>query len=242
MKVIDGLGADEIFCLGDIIGKGAFPREVTDICRSRCSITLLGNHEDFFLKDPPVDYYRWAREQLTPDQLDWIKTLPLYEDRIISGRKFRFCHADPRQVHHRVYPRASRENKLSLFLPLDAEDSPPDILCYGDVHYAYMQYFSHNRILINSGSVGNPMDIPQAVFLLIRGRAAAPSSPAGDPDSPAGEFGGGETYSFEFIRVPYDIEREIRLTLDSSIPQRGREIYIEELRQGTYGQRWSEHS
>ncbi|MDR1893225.1 MAG: metallophosphatase family protein [Spirochaetales bacterium] len=227
MEVIDGLEVDEIICLGDIIGKGAFPGETAEICRRRCSFTLLGNHEDFFLKDPAVDYYRWARKELSPDQLDWIRSLPLYQDRLISGRRMRFCHASPRDVHHRVYPREPDENKLKYFLPVNAGDESPDVLCYGDVHCAYMQGLGGERLLLNAGSVGNPLDLPQAVFLLIRGLFQSSRK---------------APYSFEFIRVPYDIEKEIRLTLASGIPERGRDIYIQELRQGAHGKRWSYYS
>lgn len=43
---IDRRAIPEIICLGDVIGYGPFPAEVTDLIRARCSVTLWGNHEE----------------------------------------------------------------------------------------------------------------------------------------------------------------------------------------------------
>ena len=231
IQVIDRLHVDEIICLGDVLGKGAFPSEVLDICRERCSVTLMGNHEDFFLKDRSVDHYNWVREQLSGEQLAWVAALPVYRDLYLSGRKIRFCHADSRSVHLRVYPREDRELKMSLFRTLEPGDSPVDVFCYGDVHYAYIEYLDAQKILINAGSVGNPMDLPQASFVLLSGDRQ------GDPDQ-----SNPSALGIQFVRVPYDIEKEISLTLKSGIPEKGRDIYINELRTGTYGKRWSRYT
>jgi len=231
MDVIDGLNVEAVYCLGDILGKGAFPSEVVDICRSRCQVSLMGNHEDFFLKDRSVEHYTWIRNRLSPEQQDWVASLPVYRDLYLSGRKIRFCHADSRNVHYRVYPRQDRELKLSLFRTLDPEDTPVDVFCYGDVHYAYIEYLDSRKILINSGSVGNPMDLPQASFVLLSG-----DRPGDTDQSRPGPLG------IQFVRVPYDIEKEVALTLASDMPEKGREIYITELRTGTYGKRWSRHT
>ena len=38
-------GADEIYCLGDLVGYGPNPREVVDLAMKRFRFTLRGNHD-----------------------------------------------------------------------------------------------------------------------------------------------------------------------------------------------------
>ena len=39
-------GADEIVCLGDIVGYGPLPQKTLALVRARCSVVLAGNHDD----------------------------------------------------------------------------------------------------------------------------------------------------------------------------------------------------
>lgn len=51
-----------------------------------------------------------------------------------------------------------------------------------------------NRILLNVGSVGNPLDLSQASYAILEGAyASAVAAP----------------FAIQFVRVPYDIEGEI---------------------------------
>ncbi|MBI9103654.1 MAG: metallophosphoesterase family protein [Spirochaetales bacterium] len=238
MDYIDRLGVDEIICLGDVVGKGAFPVETIDLCRNRCSETLLGNHEDFFLTDPDVDHYRWVKDIISEDQYAWLSERPVRKDLYISGRKIRLCHAGPENVHQRVYPKQEKSLKFDLFQPLEPGDRKPDVYGYGDVHYAYIEYFESAFTLFNCGSVGNSMELPQASFAILSGTLTEPSEEAWaiDDHEKASPFG------IQFLRVPYNINKEIEATLASTMPERGRDIYLEEIRTGTWGKRWSRHS
>ena len=241
MKVIDGLGVDDIFCLGDVIGKGAFPAEAVDVCRERCTETLRGNHEDFFLTDPDVDHYVWVRERLSEEQLRWLAERPVRKDLYLSGRKVRLCHAGPDDVHLRVYPGHDRKKKLELFKALDNDGRPPDVFGYGDVHYAYLEYFDSRRTLFNPGSVGNSMELPQASFAVITGILESGPADAFE-GNPMADHTACSPFGIQFYRVPYDIEKEVRLTLSSSMPEKGRDIYIREIETGTWGKRWSRYT
>ena len=44
----------------------------------------------------------------------------------------------------------------------------PDVVCYGDVHQAFVQNF-RGKTLCNAGSVGNPLEITQASYLIFEG-------------------------------------------------------------------------
>ena len=73
---IDQRGVRRIVCLGDIVGYGPEPLECTDLVRTRCAWSLMGNH-DFGVLYEPTNFNPgaesaafWTREQFAkePDE------------------------------------------------------------------------------------------------------------------------------------------------------------------------------
>src|ERR1700742_2765191 len=70
--------------LGDIVGYGASPNEVTDRSRELGKVFVRGNHdkaatglmdlEDF--NPMAAAAAMWTRQQLTPENLEWLRALP----------------------------------------------------------------------------------------------------------------------------------------------------------------------
>lgn len=67
---IDGRDVSEIICLGDVVGYGPQPAECLDLVISRCSVSLMGNH-DFAVMYEPNNFNigaetaaLWTRQQL----------------------------------------------------------------------------------------------------------------------------------------------------------------------------------
>lgn len=55
LAAIDSCEADQIWCLGDIVGFGASaPADVVDLVRERCAITLAGNHDRWVTGQLPL--------------------------------------------------------------------------------------------------------------------------------------------------------------------------------------------
>ena len=77
---------DQILCLGDIVGYGADPNRCVEWVRDNCpnGRVVRGNHdkvccgldlgEDF--NATALRAARWTQEQLTPENLEYLKTLP----------------------------------------------------------------------------------------------------------------------------------------------------------------------
>jgi predicted phosphodiesterase len=74
---------DHIICLGDIIGYGPFPSECLNRIREVTNYVIMGNHEsaaagifdvDLF-QDEAKEHILWTREQLSKDDMDYIKSL-----------------------------------------------------------------------------------------------------------------------------------------------------------------------
>ena len=70
LEDIDRQQVDAIYCLGDVVGYGPNPCECVNLIRERCSMVLLGNHDQGALFDPDgfnvgaEKAIRWTRAQL----------------------------------------------------------------------------------------------------------------------------------------------------------------------------------
>src|SRR5690606_4109667 len=130
-------------------------------------------------------------------------------------KRVRLFHASQESVYTRVYAGHPRETHLAMFenTPFTGFDQPePDIVGYGDIHGAYM-LTPPKKLLFNAGSVGNPLDMPLASYVILSGVL--------DGREPA-------PFSLDFVRLPYDIEREIALAQALDAPNA--DVYAVELR------------
>lgn len=77
-------GADQIVCLGDVVGYGPLPAETLKRIRASASLVLAGNHDDAVsgridakdFIDLAGDAVSRHREALSRDDLAWLKSLP----------------------------------------------------------------------------------------------------------------------------------------------------------------------
>jgi diadenosine tetraphosphatase ApaH/serine/threonine PP2A family protein phosphatase len=208
-------GADAVYCLGDVVGYGANPRECLDIARG-FRITLLGNHDQGAMFDPagfsPTAERAifWTRGELESSP----------EPRKAREQRWEFLAERPRRyVEDRcLFVHGSARNPLNEYVfPEDAWNHPkmerifalverwcfqghthiPGVFVAQPADYLY-QFRSPDEIgftyrldarktLCNVGSVGQPRDgDPRACYVLFDG----------------------ETVSFR--RVEYDIETAVR--------------------------------
>ena len=211
-------GITRIYGLGDIAGKGPSGAEAIDISRRVCVTTVKGNWDDGLADAEPDTTVMWHRRQLGPERLAYLRGLPETVEFRLSGRLVRLFHASARGIYHRVRQHDSRDDHLAMFDNTDFTGFGPlpDIVGYGDVHTAYVKSFA-NKCLFNAGSVGNPLDIPQACYAMLEGRFES-SEPA--------------PWTVTLIRLPYDIEASIRQAAASGMPDL--EHYTNELRTARY--------
>jgi predicted phosphodiesterase len=103
-------GCDRIVCLGDVVGYGASPGKCIDFLRSRNIDCIKGNHDfcaldytksrDWEMKDYSRDAIIWTQKQLTPEQFDWLESLPFNLN--IAG--IQFVHASMETVDGEYWP------------------------------------------------------------------------------------------------------------------------------------------
>jgi predicted phosphodiesterase len=174
-------GWDHVVCLGDIVGYGPDPNEVTDKVRELGARTIRGNHDkaatdlmqtrDFNpVAKTAVD---WTRSQLSPENLKWLTDLP-------QGP----VEADGIVLVHGAF----QDEDEYVFTPAQALegllDSSAPITFFGHTHhqggfsyansssqlevlsirprnnesFAPLRIESDLRYLLNPGSVGQPRD------------------------------------------------------------------------------------
>lgn len=211
-------GIDRIFCLGDLVGKGPHSAQTVDISRDVCAGTVKGNWDDFILAETDKPTLAWHRQRLGQERLAYLKTLPATIEFVMSGKQIRLFHASPISVYHRVRMNDPIDAHLAMFDNTDFTGNAlqPDVVGYGDIHAAYMKCFQQ-RILFNVGSVGNPLDLPQAAYAILEGVYDSPTP------SP---------FAVQIIRVPYDIEAAIQQAADEEMPEL--DLYANELRTARY--------
>lgn len=165
------LKAEQIICLGDVVGYGPHPVELLESVYSVVNVTLMGNHDAAVCGRLPTDTFspRAAsavarhRELLAPAAIEWLTRLPLtYE-----GPGFRCAHgefSEPDVFHYIVAPedalpswRATPEQLLFV-----GHSHLPGIYVIGESgvpHFVEPFDFElepGKRYLINPGSVGYP--------------------------------------------------------------------------------------
>ena len=210
-KALDRVKPDEIWFLGDAVGKGPQNVETCDWVRTHCSLCVGGNW-DYGIggKEFAEDGYFWA--QLGQERLHWLNSLPREAERWISGVRFRLFHGRPVTPLMMVtHPRDAMEACFRT------EKGDFGGVIFADSHRPFVRTLNTGYI-INSGSVGNSIGVNRAHALLLEG-----------------DLGSSEPSSLRttILCVPYDIGRAVRMAMESrDMPNRG--AYITEITTGIY--------
>jgi diadenosine tetraphosphatase ApaH/serine/threonine PP2A family protein phosphatase len=168
-------GADEIICLGDIVGYGANPNECVDRIRDACPRILLGNHDAAAIGSLSTEHFNihakiaieWTSENLSTESRDFLAALPLKE----TNGTLTFVHATPYEPNMWYYI-TSLEEAAFNFQFFDTT------FCFiGHTHIPIIIVLNENKdvfvhqdpqidaagmpgsqLLVNVGSVGQPRD------------------------------------------------------------------------------------
>jgi len=194
-----------LVCLGDVVGYGPDPNEVTSRIRELGAVTIRGNHDKAVAELMPTDDFNpaakaavnWTRSQLSNENLDWLAALPQGP---LEAEGVVLVHGAFQDEDEYVFtPSQALEGLL---------DSTSQVTFFGHTHhqggFSYadpelevlslhprsnetrcaLRLEDSKRYLLNPGSIGQPRDTdPRAGFAIA--------------DL--------ENHTVEFWRVPYDI-------------------------------------
>ena len=158
---------DAVYCLGDLVGYGASPNEVTARVRDEGIPTVMGNYDDGvgFDRDDCGCAYRqederargqrsleWTRAQTTSENKAFLRSLH-HEIRFdTDGRRVLLVHGSPRKLNEYLF----EDRPISSFQRL-AASSHADIILFGHTHKPYTKLVD-DVLFVNVGSVGKPKD------------------------------------------------------------------------------------
>jgi len=92
LKDIEKRNVDKIVCLGDLVTKYFYPKEVVDAIRSNCDIVIKGNCDNLVATD---SRYKYARGQLGIDRIEYLDNLPRKEQIIVNKALVNLYHSTP---------------------------------------------------------------------------------------------------------------------------------------------------
>jgi putative phosphoesterase len=199
---------DQVFCLGDLVGYGAFPNEVIELIRSTGFPTVMGNYDQgvgFDLDDCGCAYrdpeerrlgdlsFAWTKERVSAENKAFLQSL-LKEVRFeAEGKRVLLVHGSPRRINEYLFEDRPPESFERL-----AATAQADMIVFGHTHLPYVKSFG-GVVFVDDGSAGKPKDgDPRAGYALVEVKA-----------------GGIEV---ELRRVAYDVEAAVAAIRASGLP------------------------
>jgi diadenosine tetraphosphatase ApaH/serine/threonine PP2A family protein phosphatase len=216
---------DRVFNLGDIVGYGANPNEVTERSRELGTIFVRGNHDKACSGVTSLNEFNpiaglavlWTRQKLKPENLSFLHNLPSGPISPIEGVSC--VHGSPRDEDEYVL---MRRDAYSI---LGRADAPVTFFGHthvqggfwiddgseqeGELQMAYKSRTGHQELtvplrdgakyMINPGSIGQPRD--------------------GDPRAAFAVYDT-EKRTVTFCRVPYDITAAQEKIFAAGLPER----------------------
>jgi predicted phosphodiesterase len=184
LDAVEAAGAEELWCLGDLVGYGAEPDACVELARRHAAVCLAGNHDLAVRGEIPLEQFspgaelslRWTREVIDPESVAYLAGLePQRLDEAIG-----LYHASPRNP---VWEYVMSPLQAELCL----DRAPHRVACIGHSHVALSFHrregepatgetrtggeeldLAQGEWLLNPGSVGQPRDgDPRAAWLLL---------------------------------------------------------------------------
>lgn len=210
-EALQKIAPDEIWFLGDAVGKGPQNAETCDWVRANCT-RFVGGNWDYGIgnREFAEDGYFWA--QLGEERMAWLASLPEEMEATISGTHFRLFHGRP--VTPLMHVQGDKE---LLSAPFCANGVTYGGVIFADSHRPFIRTLDAGYI-VNTGSVGNSMGVPKAHCVIVEGELGS------DVPGPLG---------MTVLSVPYDNEAAAEVARrDVHLPHR--ESFINEVLTGVY--------
>ena len=166
-------GAEQVVCLGDVVGYGPLPKETLALVRSSAAITLAGNHDDAVSERQGADSFidlagdavRRHREALGASDLAWLRSLP-YDCSVDGAVATHGDFVDPKKFYYveDEADAAANFNATDAQLMFVGHTHVPGLFLTGESGKVYRldaQDFGledGKRYIVNPGSVGYPRE------------------------------------------------------------------------------------
>ena len=175
---------DFVANLGDVVGYGASPNEVIERSRALGKIFVRGNHDKAATGLLELDDFNpmaaaaalWTREQLTPEHLEWLRSLPQGPLPLDDFPAAQLVHGSPEDedayvvsIGDALVPLITFATPVTFFGHThlqggffangsSADGFRPEYRTVGQPESVPLQLKATTRYMINPGSVGQPRD------------------------------------------------------------------------------------
>ena len=208
------LGATEYWLLGDIFLPGPGANDLVALLKGLpITASVRGNWDDcvlealdgqYGLEDPQeiqlLRMTQYLMERLNPEQIDWLRNLPMVAKKEVEGLRFSLSHNLPEKNYGGDLLVENNTEKFDQLL-----DETTDVAVYGHVHKQLLRYGSQGQQIINPGTIGMPyFDWPalknhRAQYAVI-------------------EIEDGEIVNLQFRKIAYDYEAELKSAKEKGLP------------------------
>jgi len=157
------IGADAVYCVGDVVGRGPHPNEVVEELRRLAIPTVQGNWDEAVGMDRDQTgsswasweaetegnaSMRWTAEVMTEENRAWLRQLPATLRVSLGGRSACFFHGSPLRANEYLW--ADRPSRVFARI---ASDEADDLFCFGHTHEAWHRVVGQAHF-VATGSVG----------------------------------------------------------------------------------------
>ena len=206
--------ATEYWLLGDIFLPGPGANDLVALLKDLpITASVRGNWDDcvlealdgqYGLEDPQevqlLRMTQYLMERMDPDQIAWLRNLPMVAKKEIDGLRFSLSHNLPNKNYGADLLVDNDTEKFDRLL-----DEETDVAVYGHVHKQLLRYGSQGQQIINPGTIGMPyfnweaLKSHRAQYAVI-------------------EVEDGELVNILFRKVAYDYEAELELAKSKGLP------------------------
>lgn len=157
---------DNYIILGDIVMIGPDPAATLRLIKALNPISLIKGNTDMWLEEfsgikeepgtlkrkPYYEFYLYAKERITTDEINFLASLPEKLSLNIAGRDILCVHGSPRFITDEMDNRITDDEMEEML-----EGVKEDIILCGHSHIPYLGVIK-GKYVFNVGSVGRPLD------------------------------------------------------------------------------------
>lgn len=161
-------GVSEYWFLGDLLMPGPGADSILDLLDSiNTTYKIRGNWDDFLFEDivsiskqyidePQTTYIvellKYVFTHTSEKHLQEMQQWPIHAETTVNGLNILLTHNYPaKNFGHELLPYEKQQNFDELLF-----DKPYDIAIYGHTHHQLLRTSSHDQLIINPGSIGQP--------------------------------------------------------------------------------------
>ncbi|NIO16773.1 MAG: metallophosphoesterase [Deltaproteobacteria bacterium] len=170
-------GAEQLWCLGDVVGYNADPDQCCEIVKDRCSIAIMGNHDSAVVGNTEPSHFNrvakeavmWSRKVLKRSNMEFLKRLRsavVFDDTVL------IVHGAPSDPDRYILSEEAAKSEL-LYMVRNLKRK---VCFFGHTHFPlaykigpdgkFSSYRGEGSItleedssyLVNPGSTGQPRD------------------------------------------------------------------------------------